>query len=145
MPGTAPRPPHLRLRFLALVCVGGVLGTALREGLGLAIPNLNGIPVAILTVNLVGSFVLGLLLESLARRGPDRGGRRIVRLLLGTGVMGGFTTYSALAADTVLLFGDGRPGTALLYGLGTVLLGAAAAGFGIWCGIRFHESRGGVR
>lgn len=148
-PADAPevgiRPIHLRFRYLSLVFLGGVLGTAAREALSLAVPGVDGIPVAILAVNLAGAFLLGLLLESLARRGADHGARRLVRLLLGTGVMGGFTTYSALAADTALLLGDGRAGAGILYGLGTVLLGAAATWLGIWAGMRAHERRGAAR
>lgn len=140
---TPSRPIHLHVRYLALVFVGGVLGTAAREGMGLAIPSLGDLPLAILTVNLLGAFVLGLLLESLARRGPDHGGRRIVRLLLGTGVMGGFTTYSALAADTALLFGAGRAGSGVLYGVGSVLLGAVATWGGIWLGSRRRSEEAG--
>lgn len=127
---------HLRLRYLALVFAGGTLGTAAREAVSLAVPRIDDIPVAILGVNLLGAFLLGLLLEALARSGPDHGRRRLVRLLLGTGVMGGFTTYSALAADTALLAGGGRAGAAVLYGVGTVLLGAVATWIGIWVGSR---------
>lgn len=144
-PEVGIRPIHLRFRYLSLVFLGGVLGTAAREALSLAVPGVDGIPVAILAVNLAGAFLLGLLLESLARRGADHGARRLVRLLLGTGVMGGFTTYSALAADTALLLGDGRAGAGILYGLGTVLLGAAATWLGIWAGMRAQERRGAAR
>lgn len=127
---------HLRLRYLALVFVGGTLGTAAREGLSLAVPRIDDIPVAILGVNLFGALLLGVLLEALVRSGPDHGRRRLVRLLLGTGLMGGFTTYSALATDTALLIGGGRAVVGVAYGIGTVLLGAVATALGIWLGSR---------
>jgi CrcB protein len=73
-------------------------------------------------------------LETLASRGPDDGRRRRLRLLLGTGVLGGFTTYSALATETGLLLTDGRAGAALLYALGTVIVGALASWAGIGAG-----------
>lgn len=122
---------HLRASFLGLALLGGTLGTAAREALSLAIPSLGGIPVAIFGINLLGAFLLGLLLESLARLGPDEGLRRRVRILVGTGFMGGFTTYSALAVDTAGLLGEGRVGTGIGYGLATVILGGMAT----WAGI----------
>lgn len=140
----SPRPVHLHPGFLALVLGGGAVGTAAREALSLAVPRIDGIPVAILGVNLVGAFLLGLLLEALVHRGPDHGRRRIVRLLLGTGVMGGFTTYSALAADTALLMVDGSAVSAALYGLATVLLGALATWLGIVLAAGSRRSRAAV-
>ncbi len=129
-----PLPVHFRPIFLFAVFVGGTVGTAAREAISLAWPAISGVPVAILTVNIAGALLLGVLLESLARRGEDRGLRRMLRLLFGTGMMGGFTTYSALAVDSVLLIGDGRAWVGVAYGLGTVLVGAAATVLGIWIG-----------
>lgn len=114
---------------LGLVAVGGAIGTACRQALLLLVPPAGGIPIAILVTNLVGAFLLGMLIEALVRGGPDAGRRRALRLLLGTGVLGGFTTYSALAVDTALLLGTGAAG--VLYGVGTVVVGAAATGLGI--------------
>ena len=126
-----PRPLHLRGRSLALVALGGALGTALREVLALSAPAPAGsVPWTILAINVTGAAVLGLLLEGLARGGPDEGRRRDLRLLLGTGVLGGFTTYSALAVDTALL-GDRHLALALGYGLGSVAAGLLAAAAGI--------------
>lgn len=127
----APRPIHLRPGALMLVFVGGTLGTAAREALSLAFPPIDGIPYAILGINITGALLLGVLLESLVRRGPDRGGRQRLRLLLGTGMLGGFTTYSALAVDTAHLVGSGSAGMGAAYGIGTVLLGAVATWVGI--------------
>lgn len=133
------RPVHLRLPYLGLVFVGGTLGTATREALSLALPPVNGIPYAIFGVNIVGAFLLGLLLEALSHRGPDHGHRRTLRLLLGTGFMGGFTTYSALAADSAVLIGHGASGTGIAYALATVLVGAIASWGGIAVGAATHR------
>ncbi len=131
-------PGTLTPATLAIVFLGGTLGTAAREALGLALPASAGIPWAILTANLVGAFALGLLLEALVRRGPDHGIRRRLRLLLGTGFLGGFTTYSALATDTALLLGAGDGWVAAAYGIGTVVVGAVATFAGILLGSLTH-------
>jgi len=141
-PDALSRPVHLRWQYLALVFAGGTVGTALRELLAISVPPVAGVAVVIVGINVVGAFLLGLLLETLARSGPDDGRRRQLRLLLGTGVLGGFTTYSALATDTSLLLADDRVGTALLYALGTVIVGAITAWAGIACGAALHRRRG---
>ncbi|WP_436326739.1 fluoride efflux transporter FluC [Brevibacterium sp. FAM 27836] len=140
---TEIRPLHLRLPSLGLAVIGGSLGTAAREAIGLVVADRAGIPVAILGINLLGAFCLGLLLSGLSRLGPDAGLRQKVRILVGTGFMGGFTTYSALATDTASLLGDGRIGAGLAYGLGTVVIGGLAT----WAGIAVASTRAnrGVR
>jgi len=143
--GVVSRPVHLRKRFLALVGLGGMAGTAAREGLTLCTPALNGLPVVTLVINVVGAFLLGLLLELLARGGADTGLRRTMRLLLGAGVLGGFTTYSSLATDTALLLHGGSALDALVYAFGTVILGAAASWGGVAVGTTTHRLRSGRR
>ncbi len=135
-------PEDLRLADVALVLAGGVVGTAAREALTLAFPPINGVPVTVWGINVVGAFLLGLLLESLARRGGYHGRRRSLRLLLGTGVLGGFTTYSALSADAAHLIGSGAPGLGVAYGLSTVLVGAIATVGGMATGVAWHRRRG---
>ncbi|KQQ06380.1 CrcB [Rathayibacter sp. Leaf185] len=122
---------HLRPGAILVVAAGGVVGTAGRYGVALLLPPLGDLPVATIAVNLSGAFLLGLLLESLARRGPDDGGWRMVRLLLGTGVLGGFTTYSTFSLDTVGLLEDGRFAESALYAAVTLVIGTAAAVLGI--------------
>ncbi|ROP60500.1 CrcB family protein [Curtobacterium sp. PhB115] len=126
------RPPHLRWRLLGLVAVGGAIGTAARALLAEAFPAHDGISWVILVINVVGAFCLGLLLDALARRGPDVGRRRTIRLLVGTGVLGGFTTYSTLADDTAQLLDTGRWGAGSGYALLTVVLGLLAVAAGVW-------------
>lgn len=132
------------LRMLPLIATGGAIGTAAREGLTLAFPAVDGVPFAILGVNLVGAFLLGLLVEALARRGPDTGRRRTVRLTLGTGVLGGFTTYSALSTDTALLLLDGRWTVGTAYALGSVVIGAGMTVAGIVVAAAHHRWADGL-
>lgn len=133
---TSGTPLHLRLGAIALVFLGGSAGTGARVLLSDVTPLVAGVPVITVGINVVGAFFLGLLLEALVRRGPDTGTPRRLRLLLGTGFLGGFTTYSALALDTVGLLTDGRAGLAALYGLGSVSLGLLAAAAGVAWGTR---------
>jgi CrcB protein len=116
-----------RLSDLALVAGGGAVGTAVRFGLSEAVPS-SAAPFAILAINVVGAFALGALLQLVSHRPGPRSTR--LRLLLGTGVLGGFTTYSSLAVDTVAL--SGTPLLAVMYAGGTLVAGllAAAAGIG---------------
>lgn len=121
-------------RLLALVVVGGASGTALRAWLQATFPaQPGGWPIATFAINVTGSFVLGLLLQALARGGPDTGGRRALRLGLGTGVLGGYTTYSSFAVDAARLLQSGHLVLALAYALVSVALGllAAAAGMAV--------------
>lgn len=139
-----PRPVHLRPSYLALVFVGGTIGTAAREALSLGFPPINGLPLAIFGINILGAFLLGFLLDGLSRRGPDHGGRRTVRLLLGTGMMGGFTTYSALTVDAASLIGGGATGAGIAYGILTVVIGAGATWAGIATASATHRSSRGT-
>ncbi|MGV8885028.1 MAG: fluoride efflux transporter FluC [Microbacteriaceae bacterium] len=133
-PAGAARPPHLRWSQLALVATGGAIGTAGRESLTLALPSpTGGFPVTILVINVVGAFLLGFLLELLVRKGSSEGRRRTIRLLLGTGVLGGFTTYSAFAVDTARLFQLALP-VAFSYAAASLIIGFAASTAGIAAG-----------
>lgn len=134
--GSAPpiRPPYRQWRYLGLVAAGGTIGTALREAVTMVVPDLDVFPIATFGINLLGAFALGLLLELLTRSGPDVGRRRGIRLLVGTGVLGGFTTYSALATATALLLMDGLWWWSMAYALGTALLGAVMSVAGIALG-----------
>lgn len=122
----------LRWAHVGLVAAGGALGTAAREGAALAVPSADGIPYAIFGVNLVGALLLGVLFGALGRR-RETARTRAARLLLGTGVLGGFTTYSALAADTASLWGS-APALAAGYAIVTVVAGVALAGLGLRLG-----------
>jgi CrcB protein len=135
------RPLHLHPGYILVVIVGGIPGALTRFWLGSVMPDPGGWPLPTLLINLSGAFALGVLLEALARRGPDRGGLRILRLLIGTGFMGAFTTYSTFAVDAVKLFGAGRDFAGFGYLAATVLGGFAASAAGIWLAA-YHHSRG---
>lgn len=126
----AARPVHLSVTNIVLVAGGGAVGAGARYLLGELWPPVAGIPVATLAINVAGAFLLGVLLEGLGLRGEDAGRRRVFRLLAGTGVLGGFTTYSALANDTATLL-QVRPLHAIGYALVSVVAGAATSLAGI--------------
>lgn len=113
----------MTLRRLLLVAAGGTVGTAARLGLGLALPNGGGLPVAVLVANVVGALLIGVL----AARIPAS---TDLRLLLGTGVLGGFTTYSAFMTGSVELWTD-APLLAFAYAAGSLVLGLGAAALGL--------------
>lgn len=98
--------------FIA-VGVGGAVGAMLRHAVGMATLRAFGpnFPWGTLTVNIVGGFLMGLLVAMLAARGGDQ----TLRLLLGVGVLGGFTTFSAFSLDVVNMIGRGAHLTALGY------------------------------
>jgi CrcB protein len=141
------QPAHRRLRLLLVVAAGGAVGAPLRFGLAKALPAAPGAwPMATFVTNVLGAFLLGVLLEGLTRVGPDDGYRRVIRLAVGTGLLGAFTTYSTLATEAVLLGRDGDAGLAVAYGLVSAMAGygAAAAGIGLSAlGHRAVQARAG--
>jgi CrcB protein len=139
---TSPRKPDrygLRASYIALVMVGGGAGVLSRYGLEETVSSSSGWPLATLLINLSGAWALGGLLEALHRRGPDIGIRRSLRLLLGTGFLGGFTTYSALALESVLLLALEDNSSAAIYLALSLFGGALASWAGIWCGAAFDR------
>lgn len=115
-----------------LVGVGGAGGTLARVGVEAAIPlALDGWPWGTFLINITGAFVLAALLELLVLTGADSGWRRRLRLTVGTGMLGGFTTYSSFMVEAALLGGTGRYLTAFGYAGLSVVLGFTAAGLGM--------------
>ncbi|MEY9952050.1 CrcB family protein [Leifsonia sp. EB34] len=131
MSARTPLPVHLHWRSVLLVFAGGAIGTTVRYLLSAAVPTVAGIPLIILVINVTGAFALGWLLEALALRGPDAGRRRDLRLFAGTGILGGYTTYSSFAVDTDGLFAAHNPGGGVGYAVATILIGALASVAGI--------------
>jgi CrcB protein len=136
-------PPHLTWTGVGLVFVGGVVGTAARYSVGQIVRPWGAFPAATFCVNVVGAFALGVLLEALGRRGPDIGVPQRLRLLVGVGLLGGFTTYSTLAGDIDLLLRDGYASVAVGYAVASVVVGFVASTVGIWVAAAHH--RGAVR
>jgi fluoride exporter len=136
-----PDPGPLDPRLLALVGVGGAIGTLARYGLARWLPAGAGWPRGTMIANLAGALVLGVLLEALTRSGPDDGPRQRLRLLLGTGFCGGLTTYSTFAVETVLLAKAHHDALAVGYVVTTIVAGFALAAAGIGIASHLHRRR----
>ena len=108
---------------LTQVALGGAAGSTLRYLTNVSVMRLigPGFPWGTVIVNIVGSFAMGALVVLLAHKG----GMRFAPLLL-TGVLGGFTTFSAFSLDTFTIYERGQPGVAVAYILGSVSLSLLA-------------------
>lgn len=113
-----------------LVAVGGAIGSVLRYLVGVAAVRLMGpnFPWGTLTVNVVGCFVIGVFAELISRR---FGGSVELRLLLITGLLGGFTTFSAFTLDTIMLFERGATVSGAVYLVASVGVSMAAVMAGL--------------
>lgn len=137
--------------WLLVIVAGGAVGTAARAALEGAFPAAPGTwPWTTFAINLTGSLLLGALLEWLQGGGrSDSGWRRTLRLGVGTGILGGYTTYSTFAVETVGLLRAQSWGAALGYAAGSVVLGLGSAVLGILAvrALRRHIARipGGAR
>ena len=119
------------MNHFLIVAAGGAMGAGLRHLTGLAAMRLLGtsFPWGTLTVNLVGSFVMGVFIEWLARRfgtSPE------LRLFVATGLLGGFTTFSAFSLDAAFLWERGQGALAVGYVLVSVCGAIAALFAGLW-------------
>ncbi len=109
---------------MCAVSLGGAVGAAARYGAGLLWPTAGGaFPWTTLTVNVLGCALIGVLLVTVTELASPH---RLLRPFLGTGVLGGFTTFSTYAVDAVRLAEDGHAATALAY-LAATLAAAMAA------------------
>jgi CrcB protein len=108
-----------------IVFFGGGIGAALRHGVNIASARYFGtaFPFATMIENISGSLIMGLLAGYFAFR--SGGGHQHWQLFLTTGILGGYTTFSAFSLDAVLLYERGALGLATLYVLGSVLLAIA--------------------
>jgi fluoride exporter len=114
-----------------MIGVAGGLGSVLRYGMTLALGRAlgTGFPYGTLGVNVIGSFLLGVIAEAFS--GATLAGVD-ARLVLGVGLMGGFTTYSSFNLETLRLLDSGDPAKALLYLGSTVITCLGAGAFGLW-------------
>ena len=110
------------------VALGGALGALGRYGAELLRLWPRSPWLTTMTVNAVGSLLIGVLWVWLSRPGTPQ---PLTRLLM-TGVLGGFTTYSTFALDSVKLLESGSRLMALLYAVATLALGLTACGVGVW-------------
>jgi CrcB protein len=119
---------------LGTVALGGVVGSLGRYAVGVALPHpVGGFPWATLVVNVTGAFAMGLLVAYLVDR---PGVHRLARPFVGVGVLGGWTTFSALAMDAVALGAADRAQLALGYVTATFLVGTLAVAAGSLLGRR---------
>ncbi|GAC1629969.1 MAG: fluoride efflux transporter CrcB [Nevskia sp.] len=110
------------------VTLGGAIGSGARFGTVLAFKSLPyGFPLATLFVNVAGGFAMGAIVGHISSRETFSD---VIRLALTTGILGGFTTFSAFSIETVLLWRDGQGGTALLNAAANVVLSIAACAAG---------------
>jgi CrcB protein len=116
---------------LLAIAIGGGLGSLARHYLSTAIYAATGsaFPWGILTVNVIGGFAMGLIVELSALKldlGPEW------RAFFTTGILGGFTTFSAFSLDSALLIERGEWAAAGSYMVGSVVLSVAALFLGLW-------------
>ncbi|MGC4390478.1 MULTISPECIES: fluoride efflux transporter CrcB [unclassified Agrobacterium] len=118
---------------IALVATGGAIGSVFRYLVGVLSVRLAGpnFPWGTLAVNVAGSFLIGLLVELVARR---LNASMEMRLFLVTGVLGGFTTFSSFSLDTVALFERGALGLSAVYVLASLVVSIAAVFAGLALG-----------
>ena len=113
------------MSHLLYVALGGAIGASLRHMINLASLRMLGphFPWGTLMVNVLGSFIMGVFVELLVRRfdvSPE------VRLLVTTGILGSFTTFSAFSLDVAVLWERGATAPAALYVVSTMVLTIAA-------------------
>jgi fluoride exporter len=119
------------MNHFLIVAAGGAIGAALRHGAGLL--SLRHLPAnwpwATFSVNLIGGFAMGLVAGWFAYKAT--GGGEDLRLFLATGVLGGFTTFSAFSLETLNLLRTGETTKALAYAAASVIFSVAALGLGL--------------
>jgi CrcB protein len=122
-------PPRIHTTAIVAVAVGGALGALARWSVAQALPpDLGSFPWSTLVANVLGCFLIGVLMVLVIERWPDH---PMIRLFFGTGVLGGFTTFSTYAVDTRDLLSAGHPAAALTYVAGSLVLGLAAVVVGL--------------
>ena len=116
---------------LILVAVGGAIGASLRHLVNLASLRLvgPGFPWGTMAVNVAGCFAMGVFVELLARR---FNASNELRLFIGAGVLGGFTTFSAFSLDFAVLWERGAALSALAYAITSVIGSILALFLGLW-------------
>lgn len=112
-------------RRLVAVAIGGVVGTWLRWGASALFPVTEGtFPVTTFVVNMVGAACIGVVVVLFLDRRPVR---PVLHSLVGTGLLGGLTTFSAFSVESVELLRAGRTGVAAVYVVGSIILGVLLA------------------
>lgn len=123
------------INHLLLVAAGGAIGASLRHLAGMASLRLLGpaFPYATVLINVTGSLIMGLFIAWLVKKG----GSDNLRLFFATGILGGFTTFSAFSLDVADLLEHGAMGSAFAYVLISVFFSILAVFVGLWFGRAF--------
>lgn len=118
-----------------IVFLGGGIGAAIRHGMNIGVGRAlgTGFPYGTLIINVTGSFVMGLIAGYFALKGDAS---QNWRLFLTTGILGGYTTFSAFSLDAALLYERGEVGAAGIYVLSSVVLSIA----GLFAGLAIVRS-----
>ena len=121
---------------LLLVAIGGALGASLRHLSGTAALRIMGagFPWGTLFVNVLGSLVMGLFIAWMTKR---TGASNEMRLFVATGILGGFTTFSAFSLDVVNMVERGAMAGAFGYIAASVIISLSAVFIGLWFGRTF--------
>ncbi|MFD8200221.1 fluoride efflux transporter FluC [Streptomyces sp. NPDC059701] len=142
---TRPAPPPRRRRVRAqapvvgVVALGGGIGAVARYAVSLGWPaHPGGFPWATFWVNVTGCAVIGVFMVVIT---DVWAAHRLVRPFFGTGVLGGFTTFSTYAVDSRQLFATGHAGTGLAYLAATPVAALTAVGLAAWATRRVLERR----
>ncbi|MFJ6985612.1 MULTISPECIES: fluoride efflux transporter FluC [unclassified Streptomyces] len=123
-PGKEPVPRRREAEILGAIAAGGVLGACARYGATLIWPTAPAaFPWTTFWINVTGCAAMGVLMVLITERFTVH---PLVRPFLGTGVLGGYTTFSTATLDTRGLLEAGRPGTGLLYAAATLVAAFAA-------------------
>jgi fluoride exporter len=131
------------VRLMSAISAGGVLGALARYGVQAAHPHPpGGFDWAVFAINVSGSLLIGIIGVLIASSPRTH---RLVRPFLVTGVLGGYTTFSAYIVDIERALAAGAPRTALLYGAVTLVAALAAAWCGMWLGDAVAARRAGGR
>lgn len=125
------------MNVIALI-VGGFFGSLLRYGLGVWIPSVGSFPLSTVIINLTGCLFLGWFFTvAPLRKIPSH-----LRLGLGTGFTGAFTTFSTFSVQTLDALSSNRPGTAATYVLANVIGGLLMTGLGVWIAGKSRSNQG---
>lgn len=122
----------MNLNAFLIVFLGGGLGAAIRHGVNTMLGRLAGhdFPIGIMAINISGSILMGLAAGYFAFRAGEAWSQS-ARLFVTTGVLGGYTTFSAFSLDAMLLYERGEIATALFYVIGSVVLSILGLAFGL--------------
>lgn len=123
--------PGFALLDILIVAIGGAIGASIRHLVNIASVRIVGLgfPWGTLVINVAGCFAMGVFIEVLARR---FNASNEIRLFVATGILGGFTTFSAFSLDFAVLWERGAAVPAIGYALASVVGSLASVFLGLW-------------